>query len=238
MGQQSRHLQTSAITDPSIAVLTENLIKRYLYKPIVNRVNLQIPKGSIFSILGPNGAGKSTLIKMIATVLPPSAGQLFVFQHDVKEASYQIKNQIGYMAHQSLLYDELSGWENLVFYLKLMGLKKDNQTNLESRLTKFINLFDVKPFLHEPAAHLSSGQRKRVDLVRTLAHDPNLLVLDEVFTGLDERSTDIVLTFLNQIKQQKTIVLTTHNKNLAHEFSDWICILNKGRIQDIYVPKQ
>jgi len=84
---------------------------------------------------------------------------------------------------------------------------------------------------------LSSGQRKRVDVVRTLAHDPELLVLDEIFAGLDSKSTELVQRFLKQVKHQKTIIMTTHNKDLAREFSDLICILKKGKIQEVYVPK-
>jgi len=222
--------------DRSFAILTENLTKRFGYKVVVNQVNLQVPKGTIFSILGPNGAGKSTLIKMIATVLSASSGRIYILQKDVTEESYLIKQKIGYLAHQSLLYDEFTALENLHFYLKMMG--KSNEGNKNQRLNKLIVRFGLESFLHEPVSQLSSGQRKRVDVVRTLAHDPEILVLDEVFAGLDEKSTELLQRFLRQVKNKKTIVLTTHNKDLAYEFSDLICFLKKGKIQEINVPKR
>ncbi|MFQ5820326.1 MAG: ABC transporter ATP-binding protein [Candidatus Heimdallarchaeota archaeon] len=238
MEQRNQHQQGSTDSDQSVAVLTENLTKRFGYKVAVNKVNLQVPRGTIFSILGPNGAGKSTLIKMIATILSASSGQLYIFQKDVTEASYQVKKRIGYLAHQSLLYDEFTSLENLVFYLKMMGKSDKGGQNPNQRLDKFIGLFGIESFLHEPVSQLSSGQRKRVDLVRTLAHDPELLVLDEIFAGLDEKSANIVQNFLRQVTNRKTIVLTTHNKDLAYTFSDWICLLKKGKIQDIHAPKR
>jgi len=238
MEQRTQHPQEFMDPDHSVAVLLESLTKRFGYKVVVNQISLQIPKGTIFSILGPNGAGKSTLIKMIATILTPSSGRLYVFQQDVTEASYRLKKKIGYLAHHSLLYDEFSAIENLVFYLKMMGNPSEENASSQRRLNELIELFGVEPFLDEPVSHLSSGQRKRVDLVRTLAHDPELLVLDEVFAGLDEKSSDIVQTFLQQVKPQKTIILTTHNKDLAYHFSDWICLLKRGHLQDIHAPKR
>ncbi|MFQ6125091.1 MAG: ABC transporter ATP-binding protein [Candidatus Heimdallarchaeota archaeon] len=240
MEQRNQHQQGSIDSDQSVAVLTENLTKRFGYKVAVNKVNLQVPRGTIFSILGPNGAGKSTLIKMIATILTASSGRLYIFQKDVTKASYQVKKRIGYLAHQSLLYDEFTSLENLVFYLKMMGKpeKEGPGPNPNQQLDKFIRLFGIESLLHEPVSQLSSGQRKRVDLIRTLAHNPELLVLDEIFAGLDEKSTDIVQKFLRQVKNRKTIILTTHNKDLAYAFSDWICLLKKGKIQDVHAPKR
>jgi ABC-type multidrug transport system ATPase subunit len=138
-----------------------------------------------------------------------------------------VRRHLGLVGDKPLLYQELTGRENLRFYGGLYNLEKDLQ---EKRIAEISERFDVKKWLDEPTKILSTGLRKRLDIVRSLIHNPPMLLLDEPFSGLDKDSTAVFREYLEEIRNDHTVLLTTHNLSLGAEICDDFVTLRKGRV--------
>jgi ABC-type multidrug transport system ATPase subunit len=147
--------------------------------------------------------------------------------YDPIEESIEVCERIGLVGDKALLYGELTGYENLEFYAGLYGLNKET---LDNNATQMAEIFGVKSWLHEPVKILSTGLRKRFDIVRALLHEPNLLLLDEPFSGLDRDTTEVFKSYLEEQRNSRTVVLTTHNLQLGSELCDTFVTLRKGEI--------
>ena len=210
--------------DPVVAV--QRLTKRYGAQTALDSVNLSLDRNERLAVLGPNGAGKTTLIAVLATLVRPSAGTLRVMGYDSAEAPNEVRRRIGVVAHQAYLYEELSARENLLFYGRLYGVR-----DLEARVDSLLELVDIYPRRHEPIANLSRGMQQRVALARALVHDPDMLLLDEPDTGLDQAHLALLASLVQgSTIPARTVILTTHNLDRALELCGRIAVLAQGRL--------
>ncbi|MFP5113554.1 ABC transporter ATP-binding protein [Bacillaceae bacterium C204] len=206
----------------------KKLTKQADNKLILRGVDLSIKKGETVAILGPNGAGKSTLLKMLATLIKPTSGLIKVNDMDLKKNHIQIKKILGYLPHSSLLYDHYTPLENIVFFGNIYGVK-----NVEQRATELVKEVGLSFFLNEPVKNFSRGMIQRIAIARAIVHEPEILLLDEPHTGLDQGAIGILNNVILSMKAKGTTTLmVTHDFKQAAEFCDRIIIIKNGKIID------
>lgn len=207
------------------------LMKQADNKQILRGVNLSIKKGETIAILGPNGAGKSTLLKVIATLIKPTSGQVLIKGYDLKMNPIEIKKLLGYLPHSSLLYDHYSPLENLVFYGNIYGVK-----GVEQRAMELIKEVGLSFFLNEPVKNFSRGMIQRIAIARAIIHDPEILLLDEPHTGLDQGAIAILNNVILAMKAKgATTLMVTHDFKQAAEICDRVIIVKNGKIVDDFM---
>jgi len=207
------------------AIEVRNLTRRYGYRVALKKISLDFSQKGIQGLFGANGAGKTTLFRVLSTLLRPHGGSVTVLGFDLQEEPEEVKKKIGILCDKPLLYQELTGLENLQFYSKLYGLPRDF---FEDNLKVLTERFGVKTWLEEPVKNLSTGMRKRLDIVRSLLHNPELLLLDEPFSGLDKDSSAVFREYLIEYRKLRTTIVTTHNLALGSELCDEFVTLRKG----------
>jgi heme exporter protein A len=186
---------------------------------------LTIQRGEIVGLLGPNGAGKSTLIAMLATLVQPSSGAISYGGHAVAENGPALRRQIGLLAHELHLYPELSARQNLEFFAQLYGLDSDAVVPAALESAGLADRAD------DVVSGFSRGMRQRLALERSLQHRPRLLLLDEPFTGLDDRAVSTVTMRLRQLADQGSVlVLATHDLDLADGLVTRVAIIRGGKL--------
>lgn len=204
------------------------LIKQADDKLILRGVDLSVAAGETVAILGPNGAGKSTLLKVLATLIKPTSGEIRINGLELKKNVLKIKQQMGYLPHSSLLYDHYSPLENLVFYGQLYGVK-----DAEKKAVELIKQVGLSYFLHEPVKNFSRGMVQRVAIARAIIHDPEILLLDEPHTGLDQGAISILNDVVLDLKEKGvTTLMVTHDFKQAAELCDRVIIIKNGRMVD------
>lgn len=210
--------------DPVVAV--QGLTKRYGVQTALDSVTLSLDRNERLAVLGPNGAGKTTLIAVLATLARPEAGRLRVMGFDSVSEPNEVRRRIGVIAHGSYLYEELSARENLQFFGRLYGVQ-----DLEARVETLLKLVDIYPRRHEPIANLSRGMQQRVALARAFVHDPDVLLLDEPDTGLDQAHLTLLASLVQgRAIPARTVILTTHNLERALELCSRVAVLAQGRL--------
>lgn len=206
----------------------KKLIKQADTKLILRGIDLSIEKGETVAILGPNGAGKSTLLKVIATLIKPSSGEVKINGLDLKKNGNDIKKLMGYLPHSSLLYEHYSPLDNLVFFGNLYGVK-----GVEEKAVKLIKDVGLSFFLKEPVKNFSRGMIQRTAIARAIIHEPELLLLDEPHTGLDQGAISILNDVIISMKQKgATTLMVTHDFKQAAEICDRIIIIKDGKVAD------
>jgi ABC-type multidrug transport system ATPase subunit len=191
----------------------------------VSRLSFAVSGGEILGLLGPNGAGKSTLIGMLATLVAPTSGTLSYGEHSARTAGAQIRGRIGLLAHELHLYPELSARKNLEFFAQLYGL--DEREVVERALVSS-GLADRGD---DDVSAFSRGMRQRLALERALLHRPRLVLLDEPFTGLDDRAVRLVADRFRQLAADGAIVvLATHDLDLADGLVTRLAVMRGGRL--------
>ncbi len=207
---------------PGISV--RQLTKTYGRFRALHRVDMEVAPGTFLALFGPNGAGKSTLLGIIAGLVRPSRGQVFLDGEQItKDRDEDLGKRIGALSYQTYLYDELTVLENLRFYGRLFGVE-----NREDRIGSLLHTVGMEARSGSPVRTLSRGMRQRVALARALLHDPDILLLDEPYTGLDQDALVMLKTVLADRK--KTILLVTHDLVRGLESADRVAILNRGRL--------
>lgn len=209
-------------SNPAFPLLRlSNLTKRFGTVTAVRDVYLEVYSGDFLTIFGPNGAGKTTLLKMVALLTRPTHGEI-VFAQGLKGQ----REFIGYVSHQSFLYNEMSALENLVFYARLYDLARGGE-RIEEMLRK-MGLWEVRRRL---VREFSRGMKQRLTLARALLHQPGLLLLDEPYTGLDQHASRLLTRILRELKEEgRTILLITHNLNEGLELSTRVMIQHRGEL--------
>lgn len=198
--------------------------KRYDQRRVLSNVSLRIRDGECIALLGHNGAGKTTLLRVISTQVLPTGGTVLLFGRDVRAGAGAARRRIGLLTHESFLYPELTVLENLKFYGGFYPVD-------ETRYTELLEIFRLMPYCDTPAKNLSFGLRRRADMARALLHDPDLLLLDEPFAGLDENSSQILGGHLAARHESGiTLVMTSHAPGQARRMCNRIITLEKGRI--------
>jgi heme exporter protein A len=212
----------------------KGLTKQADNKLILRGIDLSIKQGETVAILGPNGAGKSTLLKVLATLIKPTTGQVMINGLNLKKNQLEIKKLFGYLPHSSLLYDQYSPFENLVFFGKLYGVN-----NPEKRATELVKEVGLSFFLNEPVKNFSRGMIQRIAIARAIVHEPKILFLDEPHTGLDQGAIGILNNVIVSMKEKGTTTLmVTHDFKQAAEICDRILIMKNGKIVDDFNLKE
>ena len=210
------------------AISVKDLKKNYKEHEAVKGISFDVKEGEFFAFLGENGAGKSTTINMLCTILSKTAGDVRIFGHELGKEDDSIRNLIGIVFQNSVLDNKLTVKENLLTRGAYYGL---NKKQVLERIKPFMESFELDEIWNRRYERLSGGQRRRVDIMRALIHDPKILFLDEPTTGLDPKSRMLVWEHIRRLKEEKnlTIFLTTHYMEETSD-ADNVVILDKGRI--------
>ena len=204
------------------------LTKRYGGRAVVDRVSFTLHPGEILGYLGPNGAGKSTTVKMIIGLLQPNAGHILFHGRDVRERLKDFQHRIGYVPEEPHLYPHLSGRECLQLAGRLRGLP---QNVLEPRMDDLLRLFGLWDDRHSPLASYSKGMRQKILLSAALIHDPELLILDEPFSGLDVNAALVLRSLLKALAGRgKMVLYSSHVLEVVEKVCDRVLILRKGQV--------
>lgn len=217
------------MTDPNTAgaqpgpiVTVSNLTKQFGRFAALRAVSASFEAERLYGILGDNGAGKTTLLRVLAGLVQPTAGKMSILGESNPKAACR---QFGYMAHPSLLYDEMSGAENLEYFARLYGLRDPG------RCRQSIEAVGLDPNLQRPVGQYSQGMRQRISLARALLHDPKLLLLDEPFSNVDIRSAREMVKLLAGMRDAgKTIFVVTHQASLLDGAADEFVWMQSGQI--------
>ncbi|MFC1954644.1 heme ABC exporter ATP-binding protein CcmA [Chloroflexota bacterium] len=208
------------------AVEVRGLVKSFGNKPTLRGIDLDIKQGEPVVIFGPNGAGKTTFIKVLATIMNASSGTVLVDGMDTKEKAEEVRRRIGVVTHQTFLYQNLTASENLEFYCRLYDL-----TERKKRINEVMDIVGMTSYLHQRVGTLSRGMQQRVTIARSLLHKPDVMLLDEPETGLDQQATSMLWEAMQIDGQKKrTVIYTTHNLERGFEVGERLLILDKGKI--------
>jgi ABC-2 type transport system ATP-binding protein len=190
----------------------------------VNGVSLTVPPGSIFGLLGPNGAGKTSTIRMIMDITAPDSGEVRFFGHPRTDDDLR---RVGYLPEERGLYRKMTVLDQLVFLGEIRGLKKKE---LLPKIEHWLDRVDLAGWKKKKVEELSKGMQQKVQLIGTVLHEPDLLILDEPFSGLDPINQELFRDLLLGYRQQgKSVVLSTHGMELAERLCDHICLIFQGR---------
>lgn len=202
------------------------LKKSFGLKPILRGVDLSLHAGERMALLGANGAGKTTLLRILAGLTRPTDGRILIDGLNLVQQTREIRRKIGFVAHQPYLYDELSALENLIFFARMYALAQP-----QARAIELLQRVGLSKKARERAGALSRGQAQRLALARALLHEPQLLLLDEPDTGLDQDGLALLGELLSEHHTRGgSILLTTHDLEAALGRSDQIVMLNNGRV--------
>jgi ABC-2 type transport system ATP-binding protein len=206
----------------------ENLQKYYGDIRAVDGISFQVKKGEIFGLLGPNGAGKSTTISMISTLIPHTAGKMLFEGADISREPESIRKRLGVVPQDIALYPTLSGYENLVFWGNMYGLKG---AELKGRIEEIAEIIGLNGRLKDRVDRYSGGMKRRINIGAALLHRPDLLIMDEPTVGIDPQSRSHILDTVLQLNRQgMTIIYTSHYMEEVEYLCSRICIMDQGKI--------
>lgn len=208
------------------AITVHGVTKRYQVVTAVDQFTLQVAQGTIFGLLGPNGAGKTTLVRILTTLIRPTAGNAFVEGHSVLTAGKAVRGLIGVVPQENNLDRYLTARENLVFHARMHGLKS---ADYNPHIDRLLDLVGLAGRQHDFPDTFSGGMQRRLVVARALVHHPRVLFLDEPTTGLDPQSRRAVWDYIQSLKEKMTIFLTTHYMDEADSLCDRIVIMDHGK---------
>jgi len=219
---------------PNILLSLQGITKSYATKEVLHGISLDIMRGEIISLLGVNGAGKTTLSSIIATLHPPTAGDIIYRGESIYRNITEYRLKLGYCPQAPNLYPNLTLEQNLLFAGKFYGL---SPAETQPRIDKLAQQFELQPYLNQKAVVLSGGYKQRFMIARSLIHQPDFIILDEPTVGLDPQIRRQLWEMIKDLKKSGiTILLTTHYLDEAEKLSDRVCILDQGHIRLIDTP--
>lgn len=194
----------------------------------VNNLTIDIRQGEIFGLLGPNGAGKTTTLRMISTVLKPTSGKLLVAGYDTVEKADEVRRMLGFLSGNTGLYKNLTAREMVEFFGRLYGMP---ESELSKRTNQLFEFLDMTEYANTRCDALSSGTVQKVNIARTVIHDPPIMVFDEPTVGLDVMVARTLINFIKNLKESgKTVVFSTHIMREAERLCDRIGIIHRGEL--------
>ena len=208
------------------AVQIRGLTKSFGRTPVLRGIDLDVPQGTVLSLLGPNGSGKTTLIRVLATLTRPDAGEVRIAGAGLGRQSARLRRLIGVVGHDPFLYDDLTARENLRFVCRMFDLDR-----IDERVDAVSDLIGMTLDLDRKIGAMSHGMKKRFSIARALLHDPQVLLLDEPESGLDQEALSLLDAVIDsRPASARTVVMTTHNLERAVALGDRMAILAGGRV--------
>lgn len=203
-----------------------NVNKKYGHIHAMRDVSVSFEKGEFISIFGPNGAGKSTFLKLLCTMTSPSSGDIMYEGTPLRKLKDDFRSRFGVISHQPFLYTELTAMENLRFYAKLYGVQ-----NIDERIKELLNKVELYKRRNDKVRGYSRGMLQRLSITRALLHNPDIVVLDEPYTGLDTHASDILTKILMELfDANRTILMVTHNIKQGYDASSRLAIIRRGQL--------
>ncbi|MDX1600032.1 MAG: heme ABC exporter ATP-binding protein CcmA [Anaerolineales bacterium] len=206
---------------------TRGLVKTFGLKPVLRGIDFSCSAGEFVALVGPNGAGKTTFLRILATLASPTAGALRIAGLPLPGAAEQVRRQLGVLAHQPLLYADLTAAENLRFFGRMYSVP--NRETRAQELLKLVGLWSVR---NEPVRAFSRGMQQRLAIARSVLHRPAVLLFDEPHTGLDQEAADMLDGLMLEVASEgRTVVMTTHDLGRAHRLSSRVDVLSRGLVR-------
>jgi len=219
-------------TKPTLVL--ERVTKRFGGFTAVSDLSLQVRPGRVFGLIGPNGAGKTTTIRMIVNITAPDSGRIELFGQQMNTA---LQDRIGYLPEERGLYKKMRVGEQLRFFAELKDLRG---AEADERIDAWLKKLELSAWKDKRTKELSKGMQQKVQFITAVIHDPDLVILDDPFSGLDPVNVDLMKqTILDQKAAGKTIILSTHQMEIAEKLCDDVCMINRahkvldGRLREI-----
>ncbi|TET40140.1 MAG: ATP-binding cassette domain-containing protein [Dehalococcoidia bacterium] len=207
-----------------LAAEVNHIVKSYADKAVVNDLSLSVAQGEIFGLIGPNGAGKTTTIRMMMDIIKPDSGDVTILGEKLSEAS---KNKLGYLPEERGLYRKLTVIDSIIYLASLKGMDRHSA---EEKANELLNQTGMLPHKRKKIEELSQGMGQIIQFIVTIIHDPELVILDEPFSGLDPVNTELLKRMFVDLRNQgKAVILSTHRMNEVEELCDRILMMNNGR---------
>ena len=222
------------MTTLKTSISVKKVVKRFGKFKAVKDVSFHVYEGETFSLLGPNGAGKTTLMLMISGIMMPSEGEIIVEGYNVSKHAVKVKELVGYCPQEPIVYDILTGEENLMYYAGLYGISR---SEARKRAWELLELVGLEEWGRKQVKKYSGGMKKRLSLAATLIHDPKILLLDEPTTGLDPAIRREIWNLIDNFRSEnRTVLLATHYMEEADILSNRVAIMNEGEIVAVDTP--
>ncbi len=210
----------------STVIAVSGLTKTFGNLYALRNLSFSLNKGEFLTIFGPNGAGKTTLIRILSTITKASSGEIKFADLSFEDDSEKIRRQIGVIAHQTFLYENLTAEENLRFYGKLYDVE-----NLTRKIETILSQVGLELRKKDFVRTFSRGMQQRLAIARAMLHEPSILLLDEPYTGLDQHASGMLTIWLNRLRSsEQTILMVTHDLEQGMELADRIAILVNGQL--------
>jgi heme exporter protein A len=205
---------------------TKKLVKRFGSKTVLRGVDFNVQPGEFVALLGPNGAGKTTFLRILASLSRPSLGEVIVAGHKLPDQADQVRAQLGVVSHLPLLYPELTAEENLRFYARMYGIDA-----MEMRITEVLKMIGLEHRRRDLVSTFSRGMQQRLAIGRAVVHDPQVMLFDEPYTGLDQDASEMLDDVLRSVAAEgRTVVMTSHDLARAEDLATRFDILSRGVI--------
>ena len=207
------------------AIRTKKLSKVFGNRKAVDNVTIEVPQGAFLSIFGPNGAGKTTLLRVLSTLSRATSGTATLMGVDLKDEPDKARDHIGLISHNSMLYPDLTAEQNLMIYARLYGV-----ANPEARVMELLEAVELKHRRLDVVRTFSRGMTQRLSIARALIHDPDVVFLDEPYSGLDPHAVDIFDQLIEKQREGRTFVMVSHDLRKGFDMCTHALVLARGRV--------
>lgn len=214
------------------AIETKKLTKVFGDRKALDKVSIEVPEGAFLSIFGPNGAGKTTLVRTLATLSRATSGTALVVGFDAKEEPDKVREHIGLISHNPMLYPDLTAMENLMFTAQLYGV-----VNVEERVRELLRAVELDHRRFDVVRTFSRGMTQRLSIARALMNDPDVVFLDEPYAGLDPHAVEIFDGLIEQLRDGRTFIMVSHDLQKGFDVCTHALVLARGRVVS-YAPKE
>ena len=214
------------------AIETKKLTKVFGDRKALDKVSIEVPEGAFLSIFGPNGAGKTTLVRTLATLSRATSGTALVAGFDAKEEPDKVREHIGLISHNPMLYPDLTAMENLMFTAQLYGV-----VNAEERVRELLRAVELDHRRFDVVRTFSRGMTQRLSIARALMNDPDVVFLDEPYAGLDPHAVEIFDGLIEQLRDGRTFIMVSHDLQKGFDVCTHALVLARGRVVS-YAPKE
>lgn len=214
------------------AIETKKLTKVFGDRKALDKVSIEVPEGAFLSIFGPNGAGKTTLVRTLATLSRATSGTALVAGFDAKEEPDKVREHIGLISHNPMLYPDLTAMENLMFTAQLYGV-----VNADERVRELLRAVELDHRRFDVVRTFSRGMTQRLSIARALMNDPDVVFLDEPYAGLDPHAVEIFDGLIEQLRDGRTFIMVSHDLQKGFDVCTHALVLARGRVVS-YAPKE